>query len=326
MNRIEIKAVQKRNLTRGLFVSLAALVCLSACEEESAILIQPTPVEGSEDKVIAATVDGYPIYVSDIEMEAESQGVLLAGRKIDAGSPEFTRILNSLIDDHLLAKEAEKQNLHADPYLEHRLKVIRDRMLGNKLLAQGVDEASIQKYYETSINLKQLQLGEEYRVRQIVLPTLEAANAMIKQMSGETDFAVLASNRSIDEETRLEGGDLGFINPETAPLPLANAIENTAMGGVSQPFETRKGWVVIKIEEKRPEPLPTLQDLRPQIWDFLIASELERLLKKLHKDAAIIRSFDEVEGPINDAFTNATELDENGNPIRKSGDETGEIE
>ncbi len=315
MDLTEMKTVKKRNIARNILVSFGALAIISACEEDGAVLIQPTPVEGAEEGIIAATIDGFPIYVSDIEMEAESQGVVLAGRKIDSGSPEFTRILNSLIDDHLLAKEAEKQNLHADPYVEHRLKVIRDRLLGNKLLAQGVDEASIQKYYETSINLKQLQLGEEYRVRQIVLPTLEAANSMIRQMSAETDFAVLASNRSIDEETRLEGGDLGFINPETAPLPLANAIENTAMGGVSQPFETRKGWVVIKIEEKRPEPLPTLQELRPQIWDFLIASELERLLRKLHKDAAIIRSFDEVEGPINDAFSNAAELDENGNPI-----------
>ncbi|ACT58488.1 peptidylprolyl isomerase [Hirschia baltica] len=310
----EMKPSPVLKTVRGMLGLLGALIVLSACEDEQAILIQPTPT-AADDAVIAATVDGYPIYVADIEMEAESQGILLAGRTLDPSTPEFTRILNSLIDDHLLAKEAEKQNLHTDPYVQHRLKVIRERLLGNMLLSQGVDEASIQKYYETSINLKQLQLGEEYRVRQIVLPTLEAANAMIKQMTAETDFSVLASNRSIDEETRLEGGDLGFINPETAPLPLANAIQNTAMGGVSKPFETRKGWVVIKVVEKRPEPLPTLQDLRPQIWDFLIASELERLLKKLHKDSAIIRSFEEVEGPINDAFSNALEIDEQNSPI-----------
>lgn len=321
MNRMQNKIKTKCQFFRGSILALGAMVVLSACEDEQAILIQPEQ-SASDDAVIAATIDGFPIYVSDIEMEAESQGVLQAGKQIDPLSPEFTRILNSLIDDHLLASEAEKQNLHADPYVEHRLKVIRQRLLGNMLLSQGVDEASIQRYYETSVNLKQLQLGEEYRIRQIVLPTIEAANSMLKQMSAETDFAVLASNRSIDEATRLEGGDLGFINPETAPLPLANAIENTAIGGVSQPFETRAGWVVIKVEEKRPEPLPTLQDLRPQIWDFLIASELERLLRKLHKDADIIRSFDEIEGPINDAFTNAAELDAQGQPIVAADDAT----
>ncbi len=309
------------NFLRGLAVSAGALLFLSACEDQQAVLIQPAPQPG-DDAVIAATIDGYPIYVSDIELEAEAQGVLLPGRTLDSETPEFTRILNSLIDDRLLANEAERQGLHKDPYVEHRLKVIRNRLLGNQLLSQGVDEAAIQRYYETSVNLKELQLGEEFRVRQIVLPTIEAANAMIKQMTAETDFSVLASNRSIDEATRLEGGDLGFINPETAPLPLANAITNTAMGGVSKPFETRKGWTVIKVEEKRPEPLPTLQELRPQIWDFLIATELERLLKKLHKDSAIIRSFDEVEGPISDAFSQAEELDEGGNSVTTPSDTT----
>ncbi|MFC7291303.1 peptidylprolyl isomerase [Hirschia litorea] len=314
---MHLKQTETRNISRtikSIFVSVGAIMLLSACEDEQAILIQPQ-ANASDDAVIAATVDGYVIYVSDVELEAEGQGVLLPGRKLDPDTPEFTRILNSLIDDHLLSREAERQNLDKDPAIEHRLKVIRNRLLGNLLLSQGVDEASIEKYYETSINLKQLQLGEEYRVRQIVLPTKEAAQSMLKQMNADTDFAVLASNRSIDEKTRLEGGDLGFVNPETAPLALANAIKNTAMGGVSQPFETRKGWVVIKVEEKRPEPLPTLQELRPQIWDFLIATELERLLKKLHKDATIIRSFDEVEGPIMDAFTQAPEIDEDGNPV-----------
>jgi peptidyl-prolyl cis-trans isomerase C len=292
-----------------LCAAILGAASLTACEPSEQVFVQSTNVEIDEDEVIAVTVDGFPIYVSDIELEAEAQDVLEPGDKLDEASPEFTRILNSLIDDHLLAREAERQGLHKDPFIEHRLRVIRDRLLGNMLLSQGVDEASIQKYYETSVNLKQLQLGEEYRVRQIILPTYEAADAMLKQMTSETDFAVLASNRSIDEGTRLEGGDLGFINPETTSLELSKAIKNTALGGVSRPFETTQGWAVIKIEEKRPEPLPTLQELRPQIWDFLIASELERQLKKLHKEAAIIRSFDEVEGPLNDRFSNAAELE-----------------
>ncbi len=275
---------------------------LCACEQAQSALVETAPTASNEGEIIAATVEGHAIYVSDVELEAEAQGVIKAGEELDPTRPQFTRILNSLIDDHLLAQEAVRRNLDKDPYVQHRLKVIRDRLLGNMLLSEGVDEAAIQKYYETSVNLKQIQLGEEYAVRQIVLPTQEAAEAVIQQMRGDTDFAVLAANRSIDGATRLEGGYLGFINPEAADPVLANAILNTPIGGVSKPFETRLGWHIIKVEEKRPEPLPSLQDLRPQIYDFLIASELERLLKKLHKDSSIIRSFEEVEGPDVDPF------------------------
>lgn len=287
-------------------------VIVSACDEQPTSMV---PVYDTKtDGVIAATINGQPIYVSDIQLEAESLEILTPGEVIDPESPEFTRILNSLIDDTLLAQEAEARGLHNDPYLQHRLQVIRNRLLGNMLLDQGVDETAIQKYYETSVNLKQLKLGEEYRIRQIVLKTREAADALRKDLSADTDFAVLASNRSIDESTRMEGGDLGFVNPDHAPPELARAILNTPIEGVSTPFETGQGWHIIKVEEKRPEPLPTLAELRPQIKNFLVAGELERLLKKLHSNAKIIRSFDEVDDPVPDPFSEAQNGQESETP------------
>ena len=53
-------------------------------------------------------------------------------------------------------------------------------------------------------------------------------------------------------------------------------------------------------------------ELRPQIRDFLVASELERLLKKLHRDATIIRNFEEVEPAAEiDAFKDAEIIEDN---------------
>ncbi len=295
------------SLAKVLIVSGLA-IATAACDQSG-----PTPTNVApprtvaQDEVVAATVDGYPLYVSDVQLEAEAQGLLSLGAPVDVNAPMFTRVLNGLIDDHLLAAEAAEQKLDQDPFVQHRIKVLRNRILGNALLNQGVDETAIQRYYDTAVNMKQLQLGEEFRLRQIVVPTREAADALLKDMTNVSDFAVLASNRSIDQRTRMEGGDLGFVNPENASEGLSRAILNTPIGGVSRPFESEMGWHIIKVEEKREEPLPTLAELRPQIQNFLIASELERLLRKMHRDATIIRSFEEVDGPDVDPFAAAKE-------------------
>lgn len=268
-------------------------------------------MEARIGEVVAATINGQPIYVSDVRLEAEAQGVIAPGQPLETDTAAFTRVLNSLIDDRLLARQARAQGLDKDPFVKHRVDVLTNRLLGNALLNRAIDEQAIQKYYETAVNLKQLELGEEYRVREIVLPTREAAEALLEEFSPDTDFAVLASNRSIDERTRLEGGDLGWINPDDSREQYAHAIANTPIGGVSDPFETEIGWHVIKVEEKRDEPPPKLEELRPQIRDFLIASELERLLKKLHKDATIIRNFEQVESVEEiDAFSEAEVLED----------------
>ncbi|MBB35686.1 MAG: peptidylprolyl isomerase [Hirschia sp.] len=290
-----------------------AAMSLFGCEDAP-----PTPISSSSPvaapvgEVVAATINGQAIYVSDVQLEAEAQGLVSPGEPLATDSALFTRVLNSLIDDRLLAREAQAEGLHKDPFVQHRVDVLTNRLLGNALLNRAVDEQAIQKYYETAVNLQKLELGVEYRVREIVLPSRATAESLLKQMTSDTDFAVLASNRSIDERTRLEGGDLGWINPDDANSQYANAIRTTPIGGVSDPFETNLGWHVIKVEEKRDEPPPKLEELRPQIRDFLVASELERLLKKLHRDATIIRNFEEVEPAAEiDAFKDAEIIEDN---------------
>ena len=299
---------------RWVRLGLTAAVCtcvLVSCEDAPPTPASSSiPINESIGEVVAATINGQPIYVSDVQLEAEARELVASGDPLPADSAAFTQVLNSLIDDRLLAREARAQGLDRDPFVKHRVDVITNRLLGDALLSRAVDEQHIQKQYETMINLKMLELGEEYRIRDIVLPTREAADALLKELSPDTDFAVLASNRSIDERTRLEGGDLGWLNPERIPEAYADAILNTPIGGVSAPFETQFGWHVIKVEEKREEPPPKLEYLRPLIHQRLVEAELAEVLKRLHKEATIIRNFEQIEGPIMEAPVGDVFVDE----------------
>lgn len=117
-------------------------------------------------------------------------------------------------------------------------------------------------------------------------------DAVIAELDSGVDFAVVASQRSIDEVTRLEGGDLGYLTEDEVPPVFAQAISATATGGVSRPFETGGGWRILKIEERREEAPASLEELRGPILNYLGMIEIDKLLKQLRSESQIDRRAD----------------------------------
>ncbi len=75
-----------------------------------------------------------------------------------------------------------------------------------------------------------------------------------QQLREGKSFTDLAKQYSDDKNTKNKGGDLGFI---TAYLPtgfyeLENAMYNLNPGEVSKPIETKLGFHLVKVTEKRP--------------------------------------------------------------------------
>ncbi|MBI1339806.1 peptidylprolyl isomerase [bacterium] len=276
--------------------ALLSLVVVAGCDQGELPAVT-TPVV---DTAIAATVNGRDIFVSDVQLEAEAQGVVKSGEALEPESGEFHSILDQLIDQALLADEAEARGLEDDPASRHRLNAARERILGNilieTLVAQRVDEAAIRKMYETQIAF--FELGEEAELRHIVTATRDEIDEVAKQLAAGADFAVLASEKSIDEATRLEGGDLGYFTSSEAPPELKRVIETTPVGGVSKPFQTAQGWHIVKVVDRRQEEPPSLDELRGPILEHLSYLEIEKTLKELRKTASIRRTGGPVNAPL----------------------------
>ena len=68
--------------------------------------------------------------------------------------------------------------------------------------------------------------------------------------SGE-DFATIATANSQDKGSAGSGGDLGWINPGMMVKEFEDAMNELEVGQISEPVQTRFGWHIIKIEERR---------------------------------------------------------------------------
>jgi hypothetical protein len=85
----------------------------------------------------------------------------------------------------------------------------------------------------------------------------------------------------------MEGGDLGYMTEEEATPEFAKVIRETPTGGVSKPFQTDMGWHVAKIDDRRKEKPPAIEELRAPILKHLTMMQIGEVLKELRQEAKI---------------------------------------
>lgn len=280
-------------LAIALFIIAAGSLALWAVvrgrgPEGVSAVVDIAPVAGVGGQ-IAATVGGEPIYVYDITREAAAQGLASPSDRLAPGDEIYDRILQELIDQKLLARAAVARGLETEPEARRRLQTARERILGNVLLeeeiSQAVTDEAIRRMYDEQVRL--VELGDEVRTRHILVGTEAEAEAALARIEAGEDFAALAFELSLDEATRLEGGDLGYVTAETLSAPLATAAYATPVGEVSQPVESDLGWHIVKVDDRRASPRPAFEDLRPRIVRFMTFDAIQQLLTTLRGETDI---------------------------------------
>jgi peptidyl-prolyl cis-trans isomerase SurA len=91
--------------------------------------------------------------------------------------------------------------------------------------------------------------------------------------SGQRRFEDIAREHSLDGSASA-GGDLGWASPGQFVPEFEQAMNNLALGGVSAPVETRFGWHLIQVQERRTV-APDTKQLRDQARQALRERKFE---------------------------------------------------
>ncbi len=251
---------------------------LTACNREQAAGGPPVPGD-----IQVAKVAGETIWVSDVKRQAVAQGLIGEGEPLDTSSDQFRRTLDEVIDQKLLAREAIRLKLQNEPVARRRLNAQREKLLGDILVENRVDKAvnenAIRALYDEQRRLS--RQSEELHARQIVVLSQADALAIRKLLDTGASFEALAIQRSTDQATRFNGGDLGYFTLDSMPATYSAALKMAKTGEVIGPFQADSGWVIMKVEDRRPEQPIALEEARPQIVRFLTYDEIRNLLNRL---------------------------------------------
>jgi peptidyl-prolyl cis-trans isomerase C len=150
------------------------------------------------------------------------------------------------------------------------------------VVSDAVDEKAVKAAYEEQLKAPK---AEEIRARQIVVASPADAAAIRKLLTTGASFEALAMERSSDQATRFNGGDLGYFTTDVMPEAYQAALRTAKAGEVVGPFPVEGGFAVVRVEDRRVETPITLEAARPQIVRFLTYGQIRELIEGLRDKA-----------------------------------------
>ncbi len=265
-----------KSQTAGL--AIAAALCLG--------LALPQSARAADDPVVAV-VNGEQIHRSALEQIRAAVPYL----KDVPLEHVYDALLDNVIDLTLVAAEAKKQGLAKDPVVERNVKAAERQILRSVYLTREIDkkltDAQIKTVYDEWVKANPPE--EEVHARHILLQTEKEAKAVIDQIAKGADFTAVAKEKSTGPSAG-SGGDLGYFKASDMVQPFAEAAFAMKPGEVSkEPVKTQFGWHVIKVEDRRTAPVPTLEEIKPQLREQAAGEIAMEIVKGLREHAQVKR-------------------------------------
>ncbi len=236
---------------------------------------------------VLARVNGQDITTQDVDQIGRDLADQLA--RVPP-QQHLSVLINILIDIRLMARAAEAEGIIDDEIVKRRLANMRDNQLRAEYLRVKAFEPVTNEVVEERFQqeLADFEPADEVRARHILVETEEKAIDIIAQLDDGADFAGLAREESQDPGSGANGGDLGFFVRGAMVKPFEDAAFGLESGSyTAEPVQSQFGWHVIKVEEIRRRPAPTLASRADEIRQSLVRQALADVSEALRANADI---------------------------------------
>ena len=227
----------------GLSISVAAFSSMFSlqAEEKAATDVAIATVNG--DKIMKSTLDGYMAILKK------------------SGKGDRNAAVNDLVATEIALQEAKKTDILDRPETKKIISdftrnVLLKTWTKEKVESFDIKDDAIKAAYDERVTKL---ASKEFNARHILVKTEDEAKAVIKEVSGDADFAKVAKEKSTGPSGS-NGGSLGWFKAQTMVPAFANAVKAMSKGDVSkEPVKTQFGYHVIKLEDSRDAKEPTLE-------------------------------------------------------------------
>ena len=224
-------------------------------------------------------VSGKGVSVGVEDVLADAQRIPPEVRPQVLGQPHTVQqIASNLYVRRAMAAQAEQAGLAQDPQVQAALRLAREKALSDAWLARidgqsNPSDAALDALALTTYRAhpERFQQPEQVRVRHILIAAKEPdaraqAEQLLQQLKSGADFAALAKERSADPGSAAKGGELGFFTRgRMAPEfeEAAFALKNP--GDLSGVVETKFGYHILQLEERKPAALQPFEEVRESL-------------------------------------------------------------
>lgn len=185
------------------------------------------------------------------------------------GEEEYNEFLNRLgITDEYLRKEVYRGLMyqkHSDYFF-------------NQI---DLSDEAVREYYENNKDS-----FVKVRASHILVKTEEEGKEVLERLKEGADFAELAATRSIDTQTSIKGGDLGYFT-RGSMVEEYKEIEDAAfsldIGEISGLIKTDFGYHIVLVEDR----MESFEDLKDEVVKALKYEKYQEELDRLTEEADV---------------------------------------
>jgi peptidyl-prolyl cis-trans isomerase C len=236
----------------------------------------PVPAE-QRDQVYRGVLDqlvGYRL----LQQESKARKVAVPDAEVDARIGEIRKQFPSedVFMQMLIQRKMTLEQIRNDARQDMAIAKLIESEIASKI---AVKPEQVQDFYAK--NPEQFKQEERVRASHILIAFPEKADApakaqakakadqVLKDVKAGKDFAALAKEHSQDPGSAVNGGDLGFFQKGQMVGPFNDVAFTLAPGAISDVVETQFGYHIIKVAEKQPSRAVPLEEVRPQLEQFL---------------------------------------------------------
>ena len=266
-----------------LLASAVSLLALGACSADKAADATATAAKGPA----VATVNGKAIQQSLVD--------LVVRQGASSGRPDTPETRQAIVDQltmqAVVADAAVGKGLDKSEGIAEQIDAVRQSILANAYVQDyiknnPVTDDALKAEYE---RIKATITGSEYKARHILVEKEAEARDIIARLKKDPGaFAKLARERSKDDGSKGNGGDLGWFDLAGMVPEFGAAVSKLEKGKITdEPVKTQFGYHVIQLEDSKPIEAPPFDEVKPNLAPQVQQQALKKHLDDLKAKARI---------------------------------------
>ncbi len=270
---------------------VATTVLASPTPAKSALTC-PAPVPLPANAQLAARVNGIGISLDLFNRQVNQAQAAFVAQGIDPKSATGQdaiqslrqQVLDQMINEVVIAQEADKEGVKVTENdvnarlaqmiqdagsVDKLTKYLSDNQLSLADFCAQIRNNILGDAMLTRVTAAYPTQAEQVHVRQILVATMATAQALLQRIGKGEDFAALAKQYSLDETSKANGGDLGWVPKGVLAPELDAVIFQLAPNQVSDVITTQFGFHIVQVLEKdksRALPPEMIQNARQQAF------------------------------------------------------------
>ncbi|HVA66457.1 MAG TPA: peptidyl-prolyl cis-trans isomerase [Elusimicrobiota bacterium] len=171
---------------------------------------------------------------------------------------------------------------------------IEDQVMREDLVKKAdkisVSDEEVRKYFDA--NKDTLGVPGAARVSDIMVASENSANDLLVALKSGADFSKVAAEVSLDNATKNQGGDMGFIPRGMLQPQIGKAVFAAKPGDVVGPLRLSNGYFILKVVSFRQSKPATYKEISSRLKTALLADKITKawpkLLQELRQKAKIV--------------------------------------